>query len=45
MLLLSLPLLVILKYVKEDLCIFVDKNFNPDKAERKFIIKSLNNFF
>lgn len=42
--LLSLPLLIILKYVKEDLCIFVDKNLNPDRAERKFIIKSLNSF-
>lgn len=44
MLLLSLPLLIILKYVKEDLCILVDKNFNPDRAESKFIIKSLNSF-
>lgn len=44
MLLLSLPLLIILKYVKEDLCILVDKNFNPDRAESKFISKSLNNF-
>lgn len=42
--LLSLPLLIILKYVKEVLCIFVDKNFTLKRVDRKFMIKPLNNF-